>query len=266
MAVVASEGRCYTAVHWRAMIGPPIMETPHGKGAVGRRVNDLDWERVERECNERGWSRLRDVLPASTCTELIAGYDRHDLYRATIDMERFRFGRGQYRYFSNPLPPVVAALRRAFYARLQALANDWSQRLGRSRIYPPTLEQFLARCHAAGQMRPTPLILRYGPGDYNCLHQDLYGAVGFPLQVLVMLSQRGLDYEGGEVILLEQRPRAQSKATAIALERGDGLVFTNRERPARGARGDLRVQMRHGASTLTRGRRFVLGLIFHDAA
>jgi len=233
---------------------------------IVRRLDERDWMLVLRECDEQGWARLPSVLPASACTALIADYDRSERYRSTIDMERYRFGRGQYRYFADPLPPLVAGLRRVFYARLRPLANDWARRLGRAPTYPPTLDQFRERCRSAGQTRPTPLILRYGPGDYNCLHQDVYGALGFPLQVLVVLSQRGSDYDGGEVILVEQRPRAQSRGTAIALERGDGLVFTNRERPVPGRRGEMRVQMRHGSSAVTSGRRFVLGLIFHDAA
>jgi len=233
---------------------------------VLRHLDELDWRSIIRSCDLDGWAPLPRLLPAPMCTALIAEYDRTDRYRSTIDMERLRFGRGQYRYFAYPLPPQVDALRHAFYRRLQPLANDWAQRLGRAASYPPTLEHFLAECRTAGQTRPTPLLLRYGPGDYNCLHQDVYGALGFPLQVLIVLSQRGSDYDGGEVILLEQRPRAQSRATVVTLDRGDALLFTNRERPARGGRGDARVQMRHGASVVTRGHRYVLGLIFHDAA
>src|SRR6185369_9473883 len=185
---------------------------------------------------------------------------------STIDMARHAYGRGEYRYFAYPLPPLVTALRTALYPPLAATARGWAERMRRDpRQFPPTLDEFLARCHAAGQNRPTPLLLRYATGDWNALHQDLYGAVAFPLQVLVVLSERGVDYEGGEVMLVEQRPRAQSRATAISIARGEGLIFTNRERPVRGTRGDYRVVMRNGVSRLTAGSRITLGIIFHDA-
>jgi uncharacterized protein len=236
------------------------------RAPIATRLTRIDWSRVEAELDDLGWSRLPPLLTAHECDRLVRAYDRDELYRSTIDMERYRFGRGQYRYFANPLPPIVAALRRVLYQRLAPLANEWAVRLRRQVIYPASLEGFVKECHAAGQTRPTPLILHYGPGDYNCLHQDIYGAIGFPLQVLVMLSQHGRDYDGGEVVLVEQRPRAQSKATAILPAQGEALIFTNRDRPVHGTRGDYAVQMRHGASLLTRGQRFVLGIIFHDAA
>ena len=233
---------------------------------IARRVAGASWRDVESAADEQGWSRLPRLLSARECRDLVAGYERDELYRSTVDMERYRFGSGQYRYFAAPLPAPVQALRRALYARLAPVANRWATRLGQPTRYPTSLDEFLSICATAGQTRPTPLLLRYGARDYNCLHQDLYGAVAFPLQVLIMLSQHGSDYDGGEVILVEQRPRAQSRAFAIALERGTGLVFTNRRRPAAGARGFYAVQMRHGTSPITRGRRFVLGIIFHDAA
>jgi hypothetical protein len=180
-------------------------------------------------------------------------------------MDRHRFGRGEYRYFAHPLPPLVAALRGAAYARLAPIANRWITALGGTAGYPRTLAVYLVQCHAAGQRRPTPLLLHYRAGDYNCLHQDLYGALAFPLQVVVPLSQPGRDYDGGELIFSEQRPRSQSRATAVVAAAGEGIAFTNRERPVRGTRGVYRVQMRHGLSTVTRGERFALGLIFHDA-
>ncbi len=226
----------------------------------------IDWARVAGDLERAGWSRLPRLLAPAECRSLVRAYDDEALFRSTVDMERHRFGRGQYRYFAYPLPPVVSALRRGCYARLSPLANEWSARLGRADDYPADLDGFLARCHAAGQRRPTPLLLRYGPGDYNCLHQDLYGELAFPFQVVVPLSRRGQDYEGGEVIFLEQRPRAQSQATAVTVERGEGLVFTNRHRPVRGARGFYAMQMRHGVSEVTRGGRVALGIIFHDAA
>jgi hypothetical protein len=205
------------------------------------------------------------VLTARECQALRRDYELGDRYRSTIDMERYRYGRGEYRYFAYPLPSLVEALRHAFYPRLQGVANAWQERLGRQGTFPPELDEFLERCHRAGQRRPTPLVLRYNTGDYNRLHQDLYGAIAFPLQVVINLSQPGHDYDGGELILVEQKPRTQSRATALTPARGDAVIFTNRERPAAGDRGVYRVQMRHGASTVTRGSRFALGLIFHDA-
>ena len=229
------------------------------------RIADVDWQDAGSRLDAEGWARLPSLLMDSECASLRRGYTDGSLYRSTIDMERYRFGRGEYKYFAYPLPQIVAALRETLYPLLQPIANTWWERLRRQADFPPTLAEFIERCHTGGQTRPTPLILRYRPGDYNCLHQDVYGDLAFPLQVSVMLSQRQRDYEGGEIVLAEQRPRAQSKATAITLERGDGLVFTNRERPARGSRGWYAVQMRHGVSPLARGERFVLGVIFHDA-
>ncbi len=180
-------------------------------------------------------------------------------------MAHHRFGRGEYRYFAHPLPAVVAKLRTALYGRLAPIANRWMAALGRAYEYPATLAEYLAQCHDAGQTRPTPLLLRYRAGDYNCMHQDLYGELAFPLQVVIALSTPVRDYEGGELIFTEQRPRSQSRATAVVAQTGEGIAFTNRERPVRGTRGVYRVQMRHGVSTVTRGERFALGLIFHDA-
>jgi hypothetical protein len=193
-------------------------------------------------------------------------FARDRLFRSTIEMRRHGYGSGTYRYFANPLPALVERLRRTLYVPLAAVAREWAARLGGDPAdFPPTLAGFLGRCHAAGQRRPTPLVLRYGPGDWNALHQDRYGAVAFPLQVLIVLSARDRDYDGGEVVLVEQRPRAQSRATAITVDAGEGIVFTNRERPVRGTRGEYRVAMRHGVSMLTRGERLTLGIIFHDA-
>ena len=225
-----------------------------------------DWNAVAAALDERGWARLPRVLTAKQCASVRAMFERDRLFRSTIDMRRHGYGSGHYRYFAAPLPPLVERLRRTFDAPLATVARAWATRLGTDPDdFPPTLERFLARCHAAGQRRPTPLVLRYEAGDWNALHQDRYGAVAFPLQVLIVLSERGRDYEGGEVVLVEQRPRAQSRATTISVDQGEGIVFTNRERPVRGTRGDYRVAMRHGVSTLTKGQRFTLGLIFHDA-
>jgi uncharacterized protein len=230
------------------------------------RVARVDWTRVDAELDDLGWSRLGTLLSAKECAALSGAYETDDFYRSTVDMERHRFGRGQYRYFRYPLPPVVAELRTALYARLAGVANQWMRRMNRRIAYPAALDDYLAACHRGGQKRPTPLVLRYGPGDYNCLHQDLYGPLAFPLQVVIALSDRGADYDGGEVIFVEQRPRSQSRASAVVPARGEAIAFTNRERPAQGKRGDYRVQMRHGASVVTRGRRVMLGIIFHDAA
>jgi hypothetical protein len=234
-----------------------------GAGAPG--TTNIDWPRVARELDEVGWSRLPGLLTHGECARLVRLYDRDAPFRSTVDMERYRFGRGQYRYFAYPLPRVVARLRSALYAGLAPIANGWMAELRSAVRYPPSLDEFLDACHAAKQTRPTALLLRYGAGDYNCLHQDLYGPLVFPLQVAVGLSRPGSDFAGGEMILHEQRPRAQSRATAVVGAQGEGIVFTNRERPQRGRRGFHRVQMRHGASTVTRGRRYVLGIIFHDA-
>lgn len=229
-------------------------------------VAKQDWPTIGAALDEHGWARLPRLLGAHACASLRALYDRDTLFRSTIDMARHGFGRGQYRYFKTPLPPLVQRLRTALYPPLAATARAWATRLGRDPgDFPPTLPEFLARCHAAGQRRPTPLLLHYRTGDWNALHQDTYGAIAFPLQVLIVLSDRGRDYQGGEVLLVEQRPRAQSRGSAFALARGEGLVFTNRERPVRGTRGDYRVTMRHGVSTLIRGERLTLGIIFHDA-
>lgn len=226
-----------------------------------------DWTAIATDLDACGWARLPGLLTARQCASVRATFDRDRLFRSTVDMQRHGYGSGRYRYFARPLPPLVERLRTTLYPPLAAVARAWATRLGDDpRQFPPTLAGFLRRCHRAGQSRPTPLVLRYGEGDWNALHQDRYGAVAFPLQVLIVLSERGRDYEGGEVVLVEQRPRAQSRATTITVDAGEGIVFTNRERPVRGTRGDYRVAMRHGVSTVTRGLRHTLGIIFHDAA
>ena len=234
--------------------------------AIGRRLARIDWGRIEREMDADGFSRLPGLLNAVECRRLVTLYRRDALFRSTVSMERHAFGRGSYRYFAYPLPPLVQGLREGAYARLSPIANRWAVRLGGSAAYPHELREYLGICHRAGQTRPTPLLLCYEESGYNRLHQDLYGAQAFPMQIVIPLSAAGRDYEGGELVLVEQRPRAQSRATVLRPGRGDGVLFTNRERPVRGVRGDYRVQMRHGASTVTRGRRLALGIIFHDAA
>jgi hypothetical protein len=233
--------------------------------SVAARLERIDWGRVTEALDEQGWSHLPGLLSAGECRALVRCYADDAVFRSTVDMERYRFGRGQYRYFAYPLPPVVERLRHLSYARLAGVANRWIERLASPIAYPPVLSDYLRTCHAAGQKRPTPLLLRYGPGDYNCLHQDLYGPLAFPLQIAVALTAQGRDYEGGEMIFYEQRPRAQSRATAVVPAAGGGVVFANSEWPVRGARGFHRVRMRHGASVVRAGSRFVLGIIFHDA-
>ncbi len=232
---------------------------------VAPRLRGIDWARVARELDGDGWSRLGALLTRTECSALAALYGDAGRFRSTVDMARHRFGQGEYRYFAPPLPALVAALRAGLYAQLVPIANRWMAALGRAVDYPPTLPEYLQRCHAAGQTRPTPLLLHYRAGDYNCLHQDLYGQLAFPLQVVVPLSEPGRDHDGGELVFSEQRPRSQSRATAVVAAAGEGIAFTNRERPMRGTRGFYPVQMRHGLSTVTRGERFALGIIFHDA-
>lgn len=240
------------------------MTAKPGRG-VAARLARVDWARVSGELDAQGFSWVPGVLTAGACRLLQRTYDVDDRFRSTVDMERHRFGRGQYRYFAYPLPSPVEELRQGFYTRLQGVANAWQRQLGAAATFPAQLDDFLAQCRRVGQGRPTALILRYQPGDYNRLHQDLYGAVAFPLQVVINLSRPGRDYVGGELVLVEQKPRTQSRATVLTPGLGDAVIFTNRDRPVSGSRGIYRVQMRHGASTVARGRRFALGLIFHDA-
>lgn len=215
---------------------------------------------------EHGFVALPSVLTGDECAALIASYADDRLFRKTVVMARHGFGRGEYRYFAAPLPPLVAELRAALYRRLAPAANHFFERLGMTRRFPAELEPCLAQSHAAGQRLPTPLLLRYGPGDYNCLHQDLYGEFWFPLQAAVLLDEPGTDFEGGEFVLVEQRPRMQSRPIVVPLRRGDAVVFPVNHRPRRGARGYHRTTMRHGVSEVRDGHRHVLGLIFHDAA
>lgn len=232
---------------------------------VRQRVDELDWEALEAQLDELGYAVTTPLLAAEECADLAGLFDS-GRFRSTIDMGRHRFGDGRYRYFDHPLPELIAALRTSFYPHLAAVANRWSERLrGDTPTFPARHEELLERCRAVGQTRPTPLILRYGAGDWNALHQDLYGDVFFPFQVLTVLSQRGEDYEGGEFVLLEQRPRAQSRAHVLTPDQGQFVIFPTRERPAAGRSGYHRVGMRHGVSTVTAGSRTALGVIFHDA-
>jgi hypothetical protein len=229
------------------------------------RLRRRDWGTVARALDEHGHARLPGLLTARECAAAIRLYADRDRFRSFVDMARHRFGEGDYRYFAAPLPDFVATLRSELYARLAPVANDWALRLGEEPRLPPRLSEYQERCHAAGQARPTPLLLHYSAGGYNCLHQDLYGALVFPLQVTVLLSDPDHDFSGGELLLVEQRPRMQSRGEAIALERGEGVIFPCRSRPVHGLRGDYRVAIRHGVSRLHSGERFALGIIFHDA-
>ncbi len=226
---------------------------------------DLDWRAIRDELNAHGVAVIPRLLDRATCEALIDDYDDEARYRSRIVMAHHNFGRGEYRYFGYPLPPLLATLRGELYAPLARIANDWHRALGIDSRYPDDHAAFLARCHAAGQTRPTPLILRYGEGDYNCLHQDLYGEHVFPLQVAILLSAPGEDFTGGEFVLTEQRPRMQSRAEVVPLARGDAAIFAVHERPVRGTRGVYRVNLRHGVSRLRSGQRHTLGVIFHDA-
>jgi hypothetical protein len=213
-----------------------------------------------------GYAVLRGLTSPEECRALVALYDDRAAFRSRVVMARHGFGEGEYKYLAYPLPPVVEALRRSLYPQLATIANRWAEQLRLEPNFPPTLDAYLARCHDAGQLRPTPLILKYGPGDYNCLHQDLYGELVFPLQAAVLLSRPGEDFAGGEFLLVEQRPRRQSKGEVVPLAQGDAVVFPVNHRPVAGARGFYRVTMRHGVSRLRSGARFTLGVIFHDAA
>src|SRR5688572_14284529 len=228
-------------------------------------LHDLDWQRIASELDAHGCATTGPLLPAEACAQLIDSYDEDARFRSKIVMARHGFGQGEYKYFAAPLPDAVAALRTAFYPPLAAIANRWNERLGIEQRFPPDLAAYLARCHKAGQTRPTPLLLQYGPGDYNCLHQDLYGEHVFPLQATFLLSMPERDFTGGEFVLTEQRPRMQSRVEVVPLAQGDGVIFPVRHRPVRGTRGTYRVNLRHGVSRLRSGHRHTLGIIFHDA-
>ena len=229
------------------------------------RIARLGWAAIEGALDEHGYATTTPLLHADECTELTRLFSDDRRFRSRIDMARYRFGVGEYKYFAAPLPEPVAALRGALYARLAPVANRWMTALGQPERYPPDLDAYLARCAAHGQDRPTPLLLHYTSGGYNCLHQDLYGALAFPLQVTCVLSRAGVVYTGGELLLVEQRPRAQSRGAVIVLARGEAVIFPNRHRPVRGARGWFRVTVRHGVSRVHAGERLSLGIIFHDA-
>jgi hypothetical protein len=230
-----------------------------------QRVAAADWAAVAAEVDDYGCAALGALLTPDECAAIAALYDEPDRFRSTVDMARHRFGQGQYRYFQAPFPDPVARLREELYPRLLPIARDWYARLGRDAEWPDTLAEWLEVCHQAGQTRPTPILLRYQEGDWNALHRDLYGDKVFPLQVVINLNDPGRDHTGGEFLLLEQRPRAQSRGTSTLIQQGHGLVFTTRDRPVRSARGWSAAPVRHGVSVIRSGRRHTLGLVFHDA-
>lgn len=232
---------------------------------AGTSLEAIDWDSVEEGLNNNGYASLGRLLSRAQTKKLINAYDDAARYRSTIAMARYSFGLGEYKYYSYPLPDVIADLREGLYPPLARIANRWAKRLGAT-AYPKTHKGLIAKCTAVGQARPTPLILRYGEGDYNCLHQDLYGELAFPLQVVILLSDPEKDFTGGEFVLTEQRPRMQSRARVVTLRAGEVMVFAVNERPVKGGRGDYRVKVRHGVSEVLTGERYALGIIFHDAA
>jgi uncharacterized protein len=233
--------------------------------ATVARPATIDWASKTQDLDARGWAPLPNLITRDQCRQLSALYPCDSVFRSRVVMSRHGFGRGEYQYFAYPLPHLVQALRTNLYPNLVPIANAWYERMGLDVRFPPTHAEFIARCHDAGQARPTPLLLQYSAGDYNCLHQDLYGESVFPLQIAVLLSKPAEDFEGGEFVLTEQRPRMQSRVEVVPLAQGDGVVFAVNSRPVRGTRGDYRVHLRHGVSTMRKGHRHTLGIIFHDA-
>ena len=236
------------------------------EAAAAGRIAAVDWRQMAASLDDRGYATTAALLARQQCRGLAALYDREEAFRSRVVMQRHGFGRGEYKYLRYPLPTVVEALRQAIYPHLAPIANRWRERLHEEGRFPPRLGAYLEECHQAGQARPTPLILKYEAGDYNCLHQDLYGPLVFPLQLTVLLSAPGEDFSGGEFLLVEQRPRAQSRGEVVPLRQGEAVIFPVHHRPVDGTRGPYRVTMRHGVSRLRAGHRFTLGIIFHDAA
>jgi hypothetical protein len=229
------------------------------------KIAALDWARIANDLGEQGYAATGQLLSEDECRTLASGYDQPTQFRSRIVMARHGFGRGEYQYYSYPLPALIEELRGALYPRLAPIANEWSRTLGQSTVYPAEHRQFQQLCHQAGQTRPTPLLLKYQQGDYNCLHQDLYGELVFPIQAAFLLSEPARDFTGGEFVLTEQRPRMQSRVSVVPLRQGEAVLFAVNHRPQRGSRGVYRVAMRHGVSPIRSGHRFTLGVIFHDA-
>jgi hypothetical protein len=238
---------------------------PVPSSGIATRVDTLEWAQAETDLDAQGCTVLKGLLTPEECRAISALYPDDSHFRSKIVMGRHGFGRGEYKYFAYPLPDLITALRPALYGRLQGIANRWNEAMGIDIRYPDGHDAFLKRCHGAGQTRPTPLLLQYEAGDYNCLHQDLYGEHVFPLQVAILLSEPGRDFEGGEFVLTEQRPRMQSRAEVVALKQGDAVAFAVHHRPVQGTRGVYRVNLRHGVSRLRSGKRHTMGVIFHDA-
>jgi hypothetical protein len=234
--------------------------------AIADRLAAIEWSALDDELDAQGAARIASLLTAAECDALRSLYGQDERFRSRVVMARHGFGRGEYRYFRYPLPALIAELREAFYPRLVPIANRWHATMGLPVRFPARHADFIARCHAAGQVQPTPLLLQYGAGDYNCLHQDLYGEHVFPLQVVLLLSRPGRDFEGGEFVMTEQRPRMQSRPMVLGLGQGDAAVIAVHHRPVQGARGPYRVNMRHGVSRVRTGHRHTAGIIFHDAA
>lgn len=232
---------------------------------IQSRVESIDWTEAEAQLDAHGFAMLSDMLSASECEAIAALYDDDTRFRSKVTMSRHGFGRGEYKYYAYPLPETIADLRRSLYPRLAPIADRWNDAMGIQVRYPATHEAFIERCHAAGQTRPTPLLLKYGADDYNCLHQDLYGEHVFPFQVVFLLSEPGVDFTGGEFVLTEQRPRMQSRAEVVPLGRGDAAIFAVSHRPVAGSHGYYRVNLRHGVSRVRSGHRHTTGVIFHDA-
>jgi uncharacterized protein len=233
--------------------------------SIADRVHQLDWPDIQEQLNTHGYATTGALLSKEECKAISSRYDEAALYRSRVVMARHGFGQGEYKYFDYPLPALHQALRESLYLRLIGVANGWYRAMGIDNVFPDTLEAMLARCHAAGQLRPTPLLLKYAAGDYNCLHQDLYGEHVFPIQAAFLLSEPNVDFTGGEFVLVEQRPRMQSRPQVVALAQGEAVIFAVHQRPKQGTRGSYRVNLRHGVSELRSGQRFTTGIIFHDA-
>jgi uncharacterized protein len=234
--------------------------------SIETRIDAIEWPSAQESLSARGYAVTRPILTPEECNSLISVYHDPARFRSQVIMERHRFGVGDYKYFANPLPELVALIRTSAYPHLAPIANDWAQALGETKPpFPAEHAAFLRVCHKAGQTKPTPLLLHYEAGGYNCLHQDLYGEIAFPLQMVFLLGQPGRDWEGGEFLLVEQQPRAQSKAEVVSANQGQSIIFTTRYRPVKGTRGYYRVNLRHGVSRVHRGTRYTLGIIFHDA-
>lgn len=233
---------------------------------IQQRIENINWDSSTSDINDRGYVKISAVLTSAECNELVKQYNIEALYRKTLNMERYNFGMGEYKYYQYPLPGIVQSLRESIYPKLAPIANNWMRVLNIDKQFPLRLNELLELCHGQGQQRPTPLILKYGKGGYNTLHQDLYGEVYFPMQLVLFLNEPNDDYNGGEFVLIEQRPRAQSKAIVLQPAKGDMLIFTTNFRPVQGSKGYYRVNMKHGVSEVTAGARHTLGIIFHDAA